>query len=141
MGVREITVRWLQKASEELEVGEQMLFPADTRQDQKEKRGLFLKELRVLAKVDPVAASQLQISIRFEDHRFWVIVKRIAFSPFIAFKKDRDGNVERVIMEDNADKLRRLALMREDGYSLEDIEEMEGGLTKEEKEFLKRERR
>jgi len=138
---REITIKWLQKASEEMEAGETMLFPADSRQDQKDKKKLFLKELKTLAKVDPVTASQLQIIARFEDHRFWIIVKKIAFSPFIAFKKDKNGNVERVTMEDSSEKLRRLTLMKSDGYSLEDIEEMEGGLSEEEREFLKRERR
>ena len=141
MDAREIIIRWLQKAGEEMEAGEQMHFPADSRQDQKDKRKLFLKELKTLAKVDPVTASQLQIIARFEDHRFWIIVKKIAFSPFIAFKKDKNGNVERVTMEDSSEKLRRLTLMKSDGYSLEDIEEMEGGLSEEEREFLKRERR
>jgi len=138
---REIIVRWLQKANEELETGEQMLFPADTKQDQKEKKKLFLRELRILAKVDPVAASQMRIVGKFEDHRFWIVVERVAFSPFIAFKKGKSGTVERVTMEDDSEKLRRLSLMREDGYTLEDIEEMEGGLTEEDREFLKRERR
>lgn len=141
MDTQGITMRWLQKASEVMDTGEQMLFPADTRQDQKDKKKLFLKELKILAKVDPVAASQLQVVTEFADHRLWIVVKKIAFSPFIAFKKDKNGKVERVIMEDNSEKLRRLSLMREDGYTLEDIEEMEGGLSEEEREFLKRERR
>lgn len=141
MSAREIVIRWLQKACDELDTGERMLFPAESQQDQKDKKKLFLKELKVLAKVDPVAASQLQITHRFEDHRFWVIIKRIAFSPLIAFKKDKEGNVERITMEDDSEKLRRLSLMKEDGYSIEDIIEMEGGLSEEEIEFLKRERR
>ena len=45
MDTREITIKWLQKASEEMEAGETMLFPADSRQDQKDKKKLFLKEL------------------------------------------------------------------------------------------------
>lgn len=118
-----------------------MLFPAETRTDQKEKKKLFLSELKIYAKIDPVSASQLQVVGRFDDHRFWVVVKKIAFSPLIAFKKGTDGSVERVTIEDDSDKLRRLTLMKEDGYSLEKIEEMEGGLSDKEREFLKRERR
>lgn len=140
MDTQEIIIRWLQKASEEMEAGEIMLFPADTRQDQKDKKKLFLKELKILAKVDPVAASQLQITAKFEDHRLWIVIKKIAFSPLIAFKKNIDGSVERIVIEDNSEKLRRLSLMKSDGYSLKDIREMED-LTKEEIEFLKRERR
>ena len=70
MDTQEIIVRWLQKIGSELKTGEQMLFPADSRQDQKDKTKLFLKELKTLAKIDPLTASQLQIIRRFEDHRF-----------------------------------------------------------------------
>jgi hypothetical protein len=121
--------------------GEEMLFPAETRTDQKEKKRLFLNELKIYAKIDPVSASQLQVVTRFDDHRLWIVVKKIAFSPLIAFKKGTDGSVERVTIEDDSDKLRRLTLMKEDGYSLEKIEEMEGKLSDKEREFLKRERR
>ena len=141
MDTQEITIRWLQKASEEMEAGERMLFPADTRQDQLDKKRLFIRELKILAKVDPVAASQLQIISKFEDHRFWVVVKKIAFSSSIAFKQDKSGNVTRVTMKDDSEKLRRLRLMKDDGYTIEDIEKVEGKLSDKEIEFLERERR
>ena len=136
--VRQIVARWLQRAIEELKTGEEMLFPAETKVDQRDKRRTFQAEIRGLRKIDPIAASELQITARFKDHRFWVVVKRVAFSPLIAFKKDVDGNVTRVIMEDNSEKLRRLRLMKEDGYSVEEITEIEGGLSEEELEFLMR---
>ena len=138
---RDIVVTWLHKASEELTTGEEMLLPAETGPDQKDKRKAFIRELRILSKIDPIAAAELQITARFRDHRFWIVLKKIAFSPLIAFKKDRAGKVVRVIIEDDTEKLRRIGLMKEDGYSLKDIEEMEGGLSEEEKNFLKRERR
>ena len=141
MDTREITIKWLQKASEEMEAGEIMLFPASTRQDQKDKRRLFLKELKTLAKVDPVAASQLQITTELRDHRLWVVVQKIAFSPFIAFKKDNYGNVKRVTIEDDSEKLRRLRLMKDDGYTINAIEKIEGKLSDKEKEYLEREER
>ncbi len=136
MSIREIIIKWLQKASE-MEPNERMLFPADTRRDQKEKCKLFLQELKILAKIDPIGASQLQVTTKFEDHRLWVVVKKIAFSPLIAFKKDKDGIVERVIIDDDSDKMRRLALMKSDGYSLDEIIEVEGELSGEEKDFIK----
>lgn len=141
MDTRQITMKWLQKASEIMEAGEQILFPVDSRQDQKDKKKLFLRELKILAKVDPVAASQLQIYTKFEDHRLWVIVRKIAFSPFIAFKQNKDGSVERITMEDDSEKLRRLRLMKDDGYTLRAIEKIEGKLSDEEKEYLEREER
>lgn len=138
---RQIIIKWLNKATEELPVGEELLFPAETKTDQKTKKKMFLDELKILNKVDPVAASEIQITSRFKDHRFWIVIKKIAFSPLIAFKKDKNGNVERVILEDDTEKLRRLSLMKQDGYSIEEIKEMEGGLSEEDIEFLKRERR
>jgi len=138
---REIVIKWLHKATEELTTGEELLFPAETKPDQKDKRRLFINELRILNKIDPVAAAEIQIYSRFRDHRFWVVIKKIAFSPLVAFKRDVKGNIERVIIEDDSEKMRRLSLMKSDDYSIKEIEEMEGGLTKEEVEFLKRERR
>ena len=135
---RQIIVKWLQKVSEELKMGEEILFPAETKADQKEKKRMFQDEVRVLSKIDPIAASELQVSVRFQDHRFWISIKKVAFSPLIAFKKGTDGNVTRVTMEDNTEKLRRLRLMKSDGYSLEEIKEMEGGLSEEELKFLGR---
>ena len=139
--VRQIVIKWLNKAMEELAVGEELAFPATTKPDQKEKKRMFINELKMLHKIDPVSASEIQITSKFRDHRFWIIIKKIAFSPLIAFKKNIDGSVERVLMEDDTEKLRRLSLMKQDGYSIEDIKEMEDDLTEEDIEFLKRERR
>ena len=55
----------------------------------------------------------------------------------LAFKKTREGTVKRVNIEDLAVKKRRWKLMKEDGYSTEDIIEDEGELTEEELTFLK----
>jgi len=139
--VREIIIKWLHKATEELATGEELLFPAETKPDQKEKKRMFIAELKILNKIDPVAAAEIQITSRFKDHRFWIVIKKIAFSPLIAFKKGLDGKVERVLIDADSEKFRRLSLMKQDGYSIEDIIEMEEGLTKEDIEFLKRERR
>ena len=139
---RQVIVKWLHKAIEELPTGEEMLFPAETKPDQKAKRKMFTDELIILNKIDPVAASELKVTGRFRDHRYWIVIKKIAFSPYIAFKKDVNGNVERVVLDDDTEKLRRLSLMKEDGYTVEKIMEIEGdSLTKEDIEFLKRERR
>ena len=140
MQERQIVTHWLQKANE-LSTGEELLFPTETKTDQKEKKRLFIGELKIFAKIDPVAASQIRVTTRFDDHRLWVVVKKIAFSPLIAFKKGTDGSVERVTIEDNSEKLRRIRLMKEDGYTIEKIAKAEGGLSEAEEEFLKRERR
>lgn len=132
-----IEKQWLQSVVEGLSTGEELLLPAISKRDVKEKLSTFSRELKLLAKIDFIAASELQITTRFKDHRFWLVIRKIAFSPFIAFKKGKNGEVERILMEDSSEKKRRILLMLEDGYTIKMIEEIEGSLNKEDLELLK----
>ena len=134
---RRLAQKWLQSVIDELSKGEELLLPAKNKQDVKEKQRLFVDELRVLTKIDPISASELQVATRFKDHRFWLVVKKVAFSPLIAFKKGRNGEVERVIMTDSSERRRKLLLMKADGYTISEIEDIEGSLNEEELELLK----
>ena len=134
---RRLAQKWLQSVIDELSKGEELLLPAKNKQDVKEKQRLFVDELRVLTKIDPISASELQVATRFKDHRFWLVVKKVAFSPLIAFKKGRNGEVERVIITDSSERRRKLLLMKADGYTVSEIEEIEGSLNEEELELLK----
>ncbi|MCE7738498.1 MAG: hypothetical protein GPJ50_03875 [Candidatus Heimdallarchaeota archaeon] len=134
---RRLAQQWLQTAVDELSKGEELLLPTNTKQDAKEKLRLFSKELRVLAKIDLISASELQIATRFKDHRFWLVIKKVAFSPLIAFKKRKSGEVKRILIDDPSERRRRLLLMKADGYTVSEIEEIERNLTEEELELLK----
>ena len=134
---RRIINKWLNSVSEGLSSGEELLLPAKSKQDVKQQQVLFLRELRILSITDPIAASQLLIVTRFKDHRFWLVIKKVAFSPLIGFRKDKDGKVERVEITDSSERRRRLLLMAEDGFALKDIEEIEGKLSEEELGLLK----
>ena len=134
---RRLAQKWLQSVIDELSRGEELLLPAKNKQDVREKLRLFSSELRILTKIDPIPASELQIATRFKDHRFWLVVKKISFSPLIAFKKGRNGEVERVLIEDSSERRRRLLLMKADGYTIDEIEEIEESLTEEELELLR----
>ena len=134
---RRLVQKWLHNASSRLSTGEELLLPAKNKQDVREKLQLFSGELRLLAKIDPVASSELQITTRFKDHRFWLVIKKVAFSPLIAFKKGKDGEVERVLMKDSSERRRRLLLMLKDGYTIEMIKEIEGDLNEDDLELLK----
>ena len=133
---RRLAQQWLQSVVDELSKGEELLLPAKSKQDVKEKQRLFTKELQILTKIDPISASELQIATRFKDHRFWLVIKKVSFSPLIAFKKGRNGEVERVLMEDSSERRRRFLLMKADGYTIEEIEEMEGKLSPEDLALL-----
>ena len=134
---KRLAQQWLQTAIDELSKEEELLLPAKNKQDVKEKLRLFSKELRVLAKIDLISASELQITTRFKDHRFWLVIKKVSFSPLIAFKKGRGGEVKRILIEDSSERRRRLLLMRTDGYAINEIKEIEENLTEEELELLK----
>ena len=134
---RRLALKWLQSVVDELSKGEELLLPAKSKQDVREKLRLFSSELRVLTKVDPISASELQITTRFKDHRFWLVIKKVSFSPLIAFKKGKNGEVERVLIEDSSERRRKLLLMKVDGYTINEIKEIEGSLTEEELELLK----
>lgn len=123
-----IAQKWLQSVVEGLSTGEELLLPALSNKDAKEKLTLFSRELKILARVDPTATSELQITTRFKDHRFWLVVKKVAYSPLIGFKKGKNGEVERILINDSSERRRRLLLMKEDGLSVKEIQEIEGSL-------------
>jgi len=133
---RKLAQKWMQSVLEELSTGEELLLPATSKQDAKEKLKLFSSELRILAKIDAISASELLIATKFKDHRFWLVVKKVAYSPFIAFKKGKNGEVERVLIDDPSERRRRINLMKEDNLTVEEIEEIEGTLTREDLNLL-----
>jgi hypothetical protein len=132
-----IAQKWLRSVAENLSTGEELLLPALSNKDAKDKLIIFSRELKLLTKIDPTKYSELQTTTRFKDHRFWVVVKKLAYSPFIAFKKGKGGKVERILMEDSSEKKRRLCLMLEDGYTVEMIKKTEEDLSPEDLELLK----
>lgn len=127
-----IVQHWLQSATENLSVGEELLLPAKNKKDATEKLKLFSDKLRQIAKTNSLEVSELSLTTRFKDHRFWLIIKKIAYSPLIGFKKGKTGEVERVLIADSSSKRRRLLLMKEDGFSIAEIQEVEGTLNQEE---------
>lgn len=138
MSYREILIQWLKEISE-AKAGDEIFLPTDNRQLQMETIVAVKRELRIMAEIDPVQAAQIRASKVFRDGKLWVVLKKIAHSPLLGFKKDRDGVIKRVNLEDISSKRRRWKLMRLDGYSTEKIIESEGkdNLTEDELSFLK----
>jgi hypothetical protein len=131
--MRNITIDWLYKASQ-LTVGEELYFPAESKQVQKDLYKLFLRELKVMSEIDAVMASTIAVAPTFKDKRHWVLLRKTAGTPTTAFKKNTvTGEVERVLLHDDTDRQRRIRLMIEDGLSIDQITELEGELTEGEK--------
>lgn len=130
-----IAEQWL-RSIVNLTVGEELLLPAKNKHNVREMLKTFNEELANLIATD-ITATEIQLNTRYKDHRFWLVIKKVAFSPFVAFKKGVNGKVKRVIMKDSSERKRRLLLMKKDGYTLEEIEEVEGSLGEEDLNILK----
>lgn len=131
---REVAIRWLDKIAA-AQPGESIFLAVETRQHAKEVVKALKNELRILSEIDAVKANRIQISVTLRDQRYWVELQRTFGSPLVGFKKGPTGKLERIELED-PDRWRRLTLMKDDGFSLEDAEAIEGELTQLEKEIF-----
>jgi DNA-dependent RNA polymerase auxiliary subunit epsilon len=133
---RNILLQWIEQASL-LEPGESVFLHAESREHARKLVKQFQGEVKILSHIDPIRASRLKVMVAIRDQMYWVEIKKIHGSPLIGFKKDKDGKTIRVEISD-PDRARRLQCMKEDGYTLEEVEDMEGELNDEEKEVFKR---
>jgi len=116
--------------------GEELYLPAESRNEQQRLLKMVTNELSILERIDPVSASNILVNSAWRSHRLWVVLKKVVASPTIAFVKSEDGTVSRVKVPFDAGRARRLRLMLLDGLTKEEIEEIEGELSSEEKAFI-----
>ena len=136
MKTRDIIIRWLDEVSRS-ELGDELFLPCEDREIQTETLLRLRGEIKILSNIDPVKAAQIKVKRLWKDGKLWVHMKKNSQSPLLAFKKSKEGDIKRVSIHDVAQKKRRWKLMKEDGYSTEEIIENEDELSKEELTFLK----
>lgn len=119
-----------------LKGGEELYIPGETKQAVKKLVKDFLTEKEKVAKVDVIAASTLDYTTKFRENKFWLVIQKNSYSPFVGFKKTLTGSMEKIILSSDLSRKRRLHLMVEDGMSLFKIEEILGSLTVEEKQLF-----
>ena len=132
---RALVIKYLKEAVD-LEYGEELYIPAESKNDQMHLLKTLIQEIRVLERIDPLTASSLIIHGAFKSHRLWVVLKKVVSSPTTAFRKGTGGEVERVNFDFDSERSRRIRLMIEDGLSLEEVKEIEGDLTPDEELLL-----
>ena len=133
---RQAVIKWLHKTLE-LETGEEYYLNTHAKDDQKRLLKQVKDEIKIFEKVDPIGASQIHVYGTFKDSRFWVVLKKVSVSYWsVGFRKNLKGEVEKVELEHNAEQMRRFQLMRKDGLSWEEIEEMEGAVSHGVKEIV-----
>ena len=108
--MRELLIKWLYEGLE-LETGEELYIPADSKVNQQDIYQLLRKELNVLRNIDAEKAAKLRISTNYKDGQHWIVLKKISVTPLVAFKKDRDGNVSRVSIRNEKD-MERIKLLK-----------------------------
>ena len=110
--MREIVIGWLQKGCS-LSTGEELYIPTDSANSQKDMYKDFRRELEVLKRIDPEESVKLRISTTYRDGGFWVVIKKIAITPLVAFIKSADG-VRKVSIDYEKQKTRIAKLMEAD---------------------------
>jgi hypothetical protein len=125
---------WIDKASE-LDPGESVFLLADSRDHSRSLTKDFRKEIKILSQIDPVKASKLVARPAVREQKYWVEIAKEHGSPLIGFVKRNNGTVERIEISD-PDRMRRLRMMKEDGFDLDNIEDIEGELSDDERNQL-----
>ena len=132
---RALVIKYLKEAID-LDFGEELYIPAESRNEQMHLLRTIIQEIRILERIDPLTASSLIIHAAFKSHRLWVVLKKVVSSPTTAFKKSEDGQVERIDFKFDSERSRRIRLMFQDGLTIDEIREIEGELTPEEELLL-----
>ena len=132
---RDLLIRWLEEALQ-AKTGEELHLPVETRKDRKALVKALQKEVDILRKIDPVPASTLLIAEKTKDGKLYVIIRKVMMTPLVGFLKRVDGETERIEISHERDRWRRLKLMKDDGLSLQQVEDIEGDLTEEEQHFI-----
>lgn len=108
-----------------------MYLQAETKNEQKEILNTLKRERAQLQLVNPELAMQIDITLSEKDAKLWVLLIKRTTSRVVGYVVS-DGQVEKVQLNTDEEKLRRISLMLRDGYSLAEIEENEGQLSEEE---------
>jgi len=134
----EIHIRWLKKAYE-LSYTQELYMPCANIKEQKKLVQELVKEHIKVRDADSTGTPNISITGVFRDAKQWIRFKRVDITIHTAYIKDlKTGLVEKVSMEEHDERFRRLTLMKEDGYSLEAVVEMEEvPLTPEEEDIWK----
>lgn len=115
--MRELLIKWLREGMA-LQSGEELYIPADSKIAQNDFYQALRRELHILRQIQPEDAAKLRISTTYKDVQFWVVIKKIALTPLVAFKKCNDGTVSRV--EISNEKNNRIYKLMEAEYGNED---------------------
>jgi hypothetical protein len=119
----EVASEWLQETLR-LPLGQKIYLPCIDKETQKRDYKDLVSSRRDIAKVDPVAASTLQIGKLAKSHNLWIVISHVSANPRIGFVEVSPGKMERIFLSLTKDFWRKITLMLEDGLAEEEIIEL-----------------
>jgi len=127
----EISKVWFDQAKN-LDIGEAIYVRVTNKKEQISIANDFEEEREQFSKIDSVHASQIFVSKVLKDMKQYVVLERKYRAPFTAFFRDSEGDFSKVSVDPI--RKRTIKLMKKDGKSQVDIEDLLNGLTEEELE-------
>lgn len=124
---------WFRKAAS-MKAGERIFLPVETKNEGQHVISLLKKEQDAYAQVDAVEAASVNISPpTMRDNRLWVILRKMAHSPLVAFVKTDDEAVpQKVILGTDEVRLRKISGYIRSNMMLNEIQEAMGPLSEDE---------
>lgn len=132
---RDLTLKWIDKILL-CDLNQKIYIPAATRSDSQKEVANFKKELEILYNLEPEKAGSVKVAYTFKDRRHWIVLGRVLGNPLVGFLKNSDGTLEKVEIQLDSERDRRIKLMAEDGLQRHEVEKIEGELTEIEKELF-----
>jgi hypothetical protein len=129
MSIATIANAWFYKCKE-LEMDQAIFLRVANKGEQTELSNALEAERNLLAKLDPILASQLFVNKTLMAGKQYVVVERKYRSPFTGFLKDETGKMEKISVD--PERHRMIRLMIKDGKERDEVEETLNGLTDEE---------
>jgi hypothetical protein len=111
-----LAYQWFQQA-QELKSEEEIFIPVSSRMEQKALVRDIKKVILEYSSIDKVQASRIDVTGVFQDSKIWVKLFIKVTSPLVGFKKGSDGKMERIILQDQAERNRQVKLMLDDNIS------------------------
>lgn len=128
----EIAAEWITKAMA-LSDGESISILCYNRREQSTlKKALFEYKEFLTCTIYAKEMAKITISGIMKNRQFFVVLKKGIPSTLEGFVQDQNGVKKVIEISNDLGKTRRIRLMIEDGYSLNEIEECEGSLNEEE---------
>ena len=108
-----LSYQWFQQALE-LKSEEEIFIPVSSRMEQKILVRDVKKVILEYSSVDKVQASRIDTTGVYKDGQLWVRIFIKATSPLVGFKKGSNGKMERIVLQDQAERTRQVKLMLDD---------------------------